>query len=182
LTNEQASLPPGYEGLHANNGAHGARRITPKGVRGVFSRLTPRHWGWIIFKLLVGVAWPLALIFTTPTTVLATVGWVIFLIALTALGGGLLSVIGIVMSAQRGAAGVIGLSVELAGLCLFIVGPICYAIINLALTVTGYHNFHGYQFLPSAVFSTAMVSAIVNRILIVAPLRSREAHDTTKDR
>lgn len=143
-------------------------------------RLTVRHWGWLIFKVILGVLWPISVLVTSPPTLVHSLGWIVGLIAITTLTGGLTSIVGLIMSAQTGAKAVIGLTIELVGLHLFIIGPFTDATTLLLLCFTGWHGTPGYQLMPSMLFALAMVSAIINRILIVAPRRAKEAHDQSK--
>lgn len=148
---------------------------------GAFRRLTPEHLGWLHFKIALGLVWPIALITLTPVTLVGSLGWVVYFMAITTLTGALVSMTGLVMSAQRGTLAVVGLSVELAGLFFFLVGPLTYAITYGVLSVTGFGELKNVQFIPLAIFSYSMVAAIINRIVIVMPRRRREAHDVSKD-
>lgn len=150
-------------------------------MRRALGRLTIRHLGWLNFKLVIGVAWPITLLTHTPASLIASLGWLVFLVASTTLAGALTSIVGLIMSAQTGAKAVVGLSVELAGLCLMVTGPTAYCLTYVYLCFAGFNGITGSQFVPGAVFAWAMVCALVCRILIVAPRRSQEAHDATKD-
>jgi hypothetical protein len=141
----------------------------------VLRRLNIRQLGWLQFKLVLGILWPLSLIFLTPASLLGSIGWIVYLIASATLTGTAVSVTGLILSAQGGAKATVGLSIELAGLALFTVGPFAYFLIYLTLCFTGYGKFPGTIYVPSTCFAYAMVAAITCRILIVAPARSRQA-------
>ena len=144
---------------------------------GVFRKLTLRHWSWIHFKFAM-LVWAVVLLGYTPTAVAGALGAVVITISTVTIVGSVTSIVGIVMSAQNGTkAGVIGISVELAGLYFMGAGPVAYFITQvwLALTLP-----EGSQRYALVVFSYAMCVALACRILIVAPRRNREAHDLTK--
>lgn len=143
----------------------------------VFRRLTLRHWSWIHFKVAM-LVWAAILLTYTPTAVAGALGAVVILISVVTILGSLTSMVGIVMSAQHGTkVGVIGISVELAGLYFMGAGPLAYLITQLWLAVT---LPGGSQRYALVVFAYAMCVALTCRILIVAPRRNMEAHDPTK--
>lgn len=142
----------------------------------VLGRLSRSLWGWLIFKLIFGVGWPLALLTFTPASLLASLGWVIYLVASTTLTGALISIVGLILSAQSGTRATVGLTVELVGILLMLVGPISYCLTLVTVATVGFGGTPGWQFIPSVFFSAGMVSAIVNRLLIVLQVRSRVSH------
>lgn len=128
------------------------------------------------------MAWSIATLVTATPSLLASLGWVVYLIAITTLTGAAVSLVGLIMSAQTGTKAVLGLTVELVGLFLMLVGPFGYFAANALLSITGFWHFAAASFLPAMFFAYAMVAAIINRILIVAPKRYREGHDASKSR
>lgn len=145
-----------------------------------FRRLTFQHVGWLVFKVIMGIGWPIALITLTPISLLGSLGWVIYFMAITTLVGGVVSSLGLIATAQTGRLAVLGLSIELSGLSLFIVGPLTYAFTYTALSIYGFGHISNITFIPITIFAYGMVAAIFNRILIVAPQRSLEAHGIPK--
>jgi hypothetical protein len=144
----------------------------------IIRRLSIRHWAWIHFKLTLA-AWSVLLVVFTPTVVLGTLGGaVILLVAGATFVGAMVSVLGIVLSAQTGSAAVVGLSVELAGLFLMLAGPVAYTITQVGLVLT---DPSGSQRIALAAFAYAMCAALLCRILVVAPRRAREAHSLDKE-
>lgn len=144
---------------------------------GIFRKLTIRHWSWIHFKVAMFV-WAAILLGYTPTAVAGALGAVVLTISIVTMLGSVTSIVGIIMSAQYGTkAGVIGISVELAGLYFMGSGPLAYFITQLWLALT---LPQGSQRYALVVFAYAMCVALTCRILIVAPRRNREAHDPTK--
>lgn len=149
-----------------------------------FKRLTLQHWGWLAFKMTLGVLWPLSILDTVPPALIDSLGWVIYLVCFSTLTGASVSMVGLVMSAQRGVAAVIGLTVELVGLSLMLVGPIANALTQFMLAGVGFDyqgaHYSGPQLLPGAFISLAIFLALINRVLIVLPARRRQASDPGK--
>lgn len=133
-------------------------------------RLTPVHWAYIHFKLALGMAWPVALFFYTPTvvndalqrTIVSTMCGVTIL-------GGVMSIIGLVMTAQRGKVRTIGVSIELAGIALLSSGPLAYFFTQATLAM------HDLDRVALAFFSYAMLAALICRLVMLLPWFIREA-------
>ena len=103
----------------------------------VARRLTPVDWCFINFKLGLGLVWPTALLFNIDqigaymgTTVVV---W-IWLVLSTV--GFIVSLVGLIMGAQRGFTKVKGSRIEVSGLYLFLTGPLMYGIFNIIATFT----------------------------------------------
>lgn len=146
---------------------------------GALRKLTLRHWVWIHFKVAM-LAWVTALMIYTPTKIHNALGLgvVLLFVAVTALGA-VTSMVGIVMSAQSGTrTGVIGISVELAGLYFMSAGPAAYLLTQVWLVFTA---TDGNQRIALCFQAYLICAALLCRIVIVAPRRNREAHDSTKD-
>lgn len=164
----------------------GTRNHTPPGaparvlktiVRGV-KRLTPIHWAYLHFKLAIGVAWPATLWAVTPTVLHDALKMqMVGLMCLTTLLGALLSIVGLVMTAQRGRVRTIGVSVELAGIALLSSGPLAYFLSQTTLAFSG----NGHERAALAVFSYAMLAAIVCRLIMLIPWFIREGRDERKE-
>lgn len=142
----------------------------------MFKRLTLRHWSWIHFKLAM-LAWVGMLLAFTPTAVFGALGGVVVLISAVTIGGALTGIIGLIMSAQTGRTAVIGISIELAGLLFMAAGPVAYLITQIFLATLPAGN----QRYALVLLAYVVCSALLCRILIVAPRVRQEAHDQSKD-
>jgi hypothetical protein len=137
--------------------------------------MTLRHWGWLHFKLAL-IYWANVMYRWTPIAVADTLKEPYLAIWTTmTIFGGALSVVGLIMSAQPASNRfhVIGVSIELAGLCFFIVGPIVYWTTQLALLLTNADHLpldaRMHTRYALCCFAYAMIAAIVARILVVFP-------------
>lgn len=147
-------------------------------MRKVLSRLTPRHWSWLHFKLAL-LVWSLTFLRYTPIRVDDTLGAQIVQLALgvTALGC-LISMVGLIMSAQGGKAGVIGLSIELSGIYFTFAAPIVYFFTQVWLAAS---LPEGEQRYALGVYAYVVIAAMICRLVIVRPRRKREANDPSKE-
>lgn len=146
------------------------------GTGRVFKNMTPRHWGWLHFKLAL-FYWANVMYRWTPNAVADSLREPLLLIwtLLTCIGA-VVSIVGLVMSAQpaNNRFHVIGVSIELSGLCLFIIGPFVYWTTQLSILLTrsdGAPNMVTEMHTRYAIccFAYAMMAAIVARILVVLP-------------
>jgi hypothetical protein len=144
--------------------------------KGFFRNLTIRHWGWVHFKLTI-LYWASVMFRFTPEGVYSTLQQPIVAIwtILTALGA-IISVTGLMFSAQprQSRFHTSGVSIELAGLLMFITGPIVYWITQLSLIMDlRQQGIPVHELLVTryalVVYSYAMVAAILARILVVLP-------------
>lgn len=141
-------------------------------------RLTPRHWAWLHFKIMLGVFWAVLMFVYTPYGIenalgrgLVT-GWLLVTII-----GCLTSVVGLVMTVGDGKVHVLGVSVELVGLILFSVGPVIYFFTQLALLFNGDIRDR----LALVVLAYAMCSVFIYRFVVIVPRYRQEARDETKE-
>lgn len=141
-------------------------------------RLTPVHWAYIHFKLALGVAWPITLWALTPAVVNeALQRAIVTTMASVTVIGGVMSVVGLVMTAQRGRTRTIGVSIELAGIALLSSGPLAYFLTQATLAM----GPGGEQRTALAVFSYAMLAALICRVVMLLPWFIREAQAEGKD-
>jgi hypothetical protein len=99
----------------------------------VTSRLTPVDWYFLLFKLCLVIVWPVSLfgnhesvapILSVPVMYAwVAISWIGFIISL----------VGLVMGAQRGTTRLSGLRVEVAGLYMFMAGPLIYTLVMAVL-------------------------------------------------
>lgn len=146
-----------------------------RGIGHALRNLTLRHWGWLHFKVAL-IYWANVMYRWTPVAVADTLRepYLVIWTGMTVFGG-LLSIVGLVMSAQpaNNRFHVVGVSIELAGLCFFIIGPIVYWTTQLSLIVTNADHlpFGERMHIRYALvcFAYAMIAAIIARILVVFP-------------
>jgi hypothetical protein len=138
-------------------------------------RLTPVHWAYIHFKLAIGIAWPIALWAFTPAVVNdALQRTIVSSMAGTTILGGLMSVVGLVMTAQRGKVRTIGVSIELAGIALLSSGPLAYFLTQATLALENTER------IALAFFCYAMLAALICRLVMLLPWFIREAQPDGK--
>lgn len=141
-------------------------------------RLSPVHWAYIHFKLALGVAWPITLWALTPTVVNeALQRAIVTTMASVTVIGGLMSVVGLIMTAQRGKARTIGVSIELAGIALLSSGPLAYFLTQATLAM----GAGGEQRTALAVYAYAMLAALICRLVMLLPWFIRESQPEGKD-
>lgn len=154
-----------HEPLEAPVAPHKTKR-TFRALR----RLTPVHWAYIHFKLAIGVAWPAALWIFTPAAVNdALQRTIITSMAGATITGGVMSIIGLVMTAQVGKVRTIGVSIELAGIALLSSGPLAYFLTQATLALEDTER------VALAVFSYSMLAALICRLVMLLPWFIREA-------
>lgn len=155
-----------HEPVEASVAPHKTRRT----IRAI-KRLTPVHWAYIHFKLAIGLAWPIALFNFTPEVVNdALQRSIISAMAGVTITGGMMSIVGLVMTAQRGNIRTIGISIELAGIALLSSGPLAYFLTQSTLAITDPER------VALAVFCYAMLAALVCRVVMLLPWFIRTAH------
>ncbi len=141
-----------------------------RGLWKSFRRVPLSSWAWVHFKLVLGVVYPVLAVFNNPLGVGDFISHPLLLVWLGCINfGAVASIVGIVLSAQTGRKGVIGVSVELIGLIFLFLGP-------LMITVT--YLFDGK--LTSAALAWAIGSAVMARGFVVSRRFSYEAHDESK--
>lgn len=142
-------------------------------------RLKARHWAWLQFLFVTGIVWPTFMLFSTPELIVGVLHPAILAIAMiVSFVGTIVSMFGYVASQQLGKLGVIGVSVELSGLILSILGPAAYFITRIYML-----------FLPETAgvlssplfFSYAICAVYLYRFVIVVPRFRFEAHDPNKE-
>jgi hypothetical protein len=147
-------------------------------VRTFLSHLNIQHWAWIHFKLSLGVTWAGLMLTSTPETISSSFSpEFIPLWTVPTIVGAVVSIFGMMMYAQPPSkVKVIGVSIELAGLCLFAIGPFVYFLTRIALLETSSQGG------PLAAFSYSMLAVLLFRFIVVVPRFWFEAHDPRKDK
>lgn len=145
---------------------------------GYLRRLRGRHWAWIHFLLAVGVAWPLFVIFSPPEFIIGFLDPIVLTVSMwVALIGTLTTIWGYASSQQEGRIGVIGISIELAGLILAIVGPASYAVTRIFILLSP----ESVGLSSGLFFSYALFAVFLYRLVVVVPRFRFEARDPAKE-
>lgn len=141
--------------------------------------LRPAHWGWLHFKLVLGLLWPCVLLPAHPVGTAAVLGHLLGLSALITIIGTAVSVVGLLMTAQPDSGiRTVGLSIELIGISFVAALPLTYLIAQVALFAGG--DPFGLSRVAVAILAWATVSALAARALTLIPAWRQEAADPTK--
>lgn len=148
-------------------------------MRNFFRRLSPRHWAWAHVLAVVGIWWPLFVIFTPPEFLQNNVDPILLLICMwIATFGSALKIGGFLSSQQPGRLGVIGVSVELVGLILSVLGPIAYIFSYLYVLLATDTDL---AFGSGLILAYGVLSIYLYRAIILVPRFLKEAHDPAKE-
>ena len=137
-------------------------------IRQIFSGLTRTDWAYVHFKAALGLLWII------PLTKIAylqasTSPWFILLWGFLTTLGFVVSVVGLIMSAQRNETRRNGFRVEMTGLILLMAAPAVYGLIQIGLAITTKQD----RWIAIA-FAYIICSAIVPRmVMIKAAAKSR---------
>jgi len=143
-----------------------------------FRRLRARHWAWLNFLAIVGIAWPTFMLVAPPAQITEVIDPVIYSVIMgLSLAGTILAMFGYFASQQVGSLGVIGISLELAGLILAFIGPAALFVTRVFLLFEPH-----LEPLSTVLFYDWAVCAIfLYRFVIVIPRFRFEAHDPAKE-
>lgn len=150
-------------------------------MRHALGNLKIQHWALINFKLALGVVWPALMLLATPVAVQSVLGNVIvYAWTISTFVGGVISIEGLIMSAQedRPRIRLLGISIELIGLFFMAGGVLSYFCTQLSILLSQADQFQNR--LALTVFAYAMLASLIWRISIVGGRRRRETHDLTK--
>lgn len=130
-------------------------------LRGALSHLTRLDWAYVHFKAALGLLWFIPL---TQVEYLqrATALWFILAWALITCSGFIISLVGLVMSAQTFQTRRNGFVVEMSGLCLIMAAPAVYGVLQVGLMWSTGEN----RWLAIA-FAYILCSAIVPRMVMI---------------
>jgi uncharacterized membrane protein len=130
-------------------------------IMGALGRLTRLDWAYVHFKAALGLLWFIPL---TQVEYLQRQTAVWFIIAWGAVtcSGFIISLVGLIMSAQSFETRRNGFRVEMAGLCLIMAAPAVYGAIQIGLMLNGGEN----RWLALA-FAYILCSALVPRIVMI---------------
>jgi hypothetical protein len=145
----------------------------------IFNRIRARHWAWVFVLAIIGIWWPAFIISAPPEFLQIVVDpGILNFCMIVALVGTIIKISGYLGSQMPGKAGVIGVSVELAGLILASVGPVSYLIIS----VYSFAQPHVELSFGSAfIFACALCGVYLYRAIVIVPRFIFEAHDSAKD-
>lgn len=134
--------------------------------------LPAETWGWLLFKLTLGIGWSLSMMLVTPPSIAENVSRTSLSIwTISTLVGALLSIVGMFMAASgKERRALRGLSVECVGIVLFAGGPVQYLFLQLGFITTEPANRIALAF-----FAAAMIVAIGIRGMQVGRAFYREA-------
>jgi len=141
-------------------------------------RLRARHWAWLNFLCIVGLIWPIFMLVAPPVQITEVISPVIYEVIMgLSFFGTCLAMFGYFASQQVGRIGVIGVSLELAGLILSSLGPAALLLTRIFLLFEPH-----FEPLSTVLFYDWAVCAIfLYRFVIVIPRFRFEAHDPTKE-
>lgn len=133
-------------------------------TRKILSGLTALDWVMINFKISMGFVWPIAFSFASPEALTRNLGLVFLGFWMTAAAVGMVvSMTGLVMSAQSGMTRLRGFRIELVGLFIFAAGPLVYFAAQIGILIQEPTPVR----LAQIALSYALCCAILVRILIV---------------
>jgi hypothetical protein len=149
-------------------------------MRTFFGNLKFRNYVWASVLATIGIWWPSFIILKTPEFLDGNVDFsVLYLCMIVAIIGALIKIIGYSMSVQPGSIGVIGVSVELAGLILASIGPLAYVLSYIVIWFLYPQDSPGMS--SSVILAIAVCLIYVYRATILIPRFFREAHDPNKE-
>jgi hypothetical protein len=143
------------------------------------ARVPGRNWAWAYFKAAVA-AWALSLLLNQPKLVTATAqpAFVRVFLSLCIIGA-VISIIGMIMSSQYGRwIQPVGVVVELSGILLAMIGPLCYGITQVSILAYGTDS--DTSRLHLVFLAHALFAGLFARGYVVARRFWREATDTRK--
>jgi len=132
-----------------------------------FRAITPRHWGWIHFKVALGFGWGTAILFYPPPSIQQDLNHdTVYVWAFGTIIGAVISIVGILMTvSHRDHRKITGLGVESVGIVLLGGGPLQYFLLQLGYLFDGEFEAR-YQL---TWFAYAMLAAIIVRAIIIVP-------------
>lgn len=135
-------------------------------------RLTSEDWSWVHFKVVIFI-WAIMILNYTPTPIANALGILADIFAIVTALGILISVTGIIMSAQIGSIGLIGLTIEYSGIIFTATGPFTYLMIQLYLATK---LPDGDQRYALCVLAYVVIAALFARFRTVRMKRRRLLH------
>lgn len=127
------------------------------------NHLTPVDWAFVGVKVSLGIIWPVCYFSGDSVRPAGIGGLFLWLWCGFTVVGFLVSLAGLVMAAQPTRFRIPGRQVEVAGIWLFLGGPVCYGIVQTGLLWESHDPIRGAQIALAA----ALTSALVARVFIV---------------
>ena len=132
-------------------------------ARRALNHLTPVDWVFVNFKVALGIMWPVFYFSGDSVRPAGTGGLFLWLWCTFTVVGFLVSLAGLIMAAQPKRFRIPGRQVEIAGIWLFLGGPVCYGILQFGLLMETHNPIRGAQ----VALAYALTAALVARVLIV---------------
>lgn len=129
----------------------------------VLHHLTPVDWIFVNFKVALGIVWPFFYFSGDPVRPQGTDGFFLYLWCGFTVVGFIVSLTGLILAAQPRRFRYSGRQIEIAGIWLFMGGPVCYGILQAGLLVDDGNTVRGAQI----AMAYALTAALAARILIV---------------
>ena len=129
----------------------------------ILHHLTPVDWMFVNFKVALGIVWPFFYFTGNPARPEGTDGFFLYLWCAFTVIGFTVSLTGLILAAQPRRYCYSGRQIEIAGIWLFLGGPVCYGILQAGLLQETGEPLRGAQI----ALAYALTSALAARILIV---------------
>lgn len=143
------------------------------------AKVPGRNWAWVYFKISIA-AWAVALLLNQPALVTSTAQPAFVRVYLgLCIFGSVISIVGMIMSSQHGRRiQPVGVVIELSGILLAAIGPICYALTQISILVDG--TDPDVSRLHLVFLGHALFAGLFARGYVVARRFWREATDKRK--
>lgn len=129
----------------------------------ILNHLTPVDWAFVNIKVSLGIFWPVFYFSGDSVRPAGTGGLFLWLWCAFTVIGFLVSLTGLILAAQPRKFRFSGRQVEIAGIWLFLGGPVCYGILQAGLLWETHNPIRGAQ----VALAYALTAALVARVLIV---------------
>lgn len=129
----------------------------------VLHHLTPVDWAFVNVKISLGIVWPVFYFSADPVRPQGTDGIFLYLWCACTVIGFIVSVTGLILAAQPRRFRYSGRQIEIAGIWLFLGGPVCYGILQAGLLVETHNSIRGAQI----ALAYALAAALVARVFMV---------------
>lgn len=151
----------------------------PARLPAALARVPGRNWAWVYFKISVA-AWAVALLLNQPALVTTTAQPAFVRVFLClCIFGSVISIVGMIMSSQHGRwMQPVGVVIELSGILLAMIGPLCYGLTQVEILISG--TDPDTSRLHLVFLAHALFAGLFARGYVVARRFWREATDKRK--
>lgn len=129
----------------------------------VLHHLTPVDWAFVNVKVALGIVWPVFYFSADPVRPQGMDGFFLYLWCGFTVVGFVVSLTGLILAAQPRRFRFSGRQIEIAGIWLFLGGPVCYGILQAGLLIETHNTIRGAQ----VALAYALAAALVGRVLMV---------------